>query len=231
MTEFSPKEYDAWYETPLGSLCDKLEKDAIFVLLGDRFKICPHLVLDVGCGTGNYMLELARQGIKTVGMDSSFDMALFAKTKVENQGLKACLVIGNADAMPFKNDVFDGVLSVTTLCFVSNAKMALDEIKRVVKPEGDVVLGELNKLSYWAGLRRIKGLFKKSSYSEARFFSLQKLKGLLEDVGFNNLKWSSCLYFPPLNSRFILKLWRFFERAGCLLFPKNGAFIVISGTK
>lgn len=231
MAKFSPKEYDAWYKTPLGSLCDKLEKEAVFALFVDRFKICPHLVLDVGCGTGNYTLELAQKGIKAVGIDSSFDMALFAKTKAERQGLEANFVVGNVEAMPFKNDAFDGVLSITTLCFVSNAEMTVDEIKRVVKPGGDVVLGELNKLSYWAVLRRIKALFKKSSYREAKFFSLRKLKGLLEEAELKNLKWSSCIYFPSINSKWFLKGYRFFESAGKVLFPKNGAFIVIGGTK
>lgn len=204
MTKFSPKEYDAWYETPLGSLCDRLEKEGVFALVKPK-----GLVLDVGCGTGNYTLELAKRGARAVGIDSLFDMALFAKTKAKKQGLKAHFVVGRGEAMPFKNHVFDGALSITTLCFASNAKMAVDEIKRVVKPEGYVVLGELNKLSYWAVLRRIKALFKESIYSEARVFSLRKLKGLLEEAGVKNLKWSSCLYFPPIDSEWFLKGYGF----------------------
>lgn len=226
MTKFSPKEYDAWYQTKLGNLCDRLEKKTIFALFRPK-----GLVLDVGCGTGNYTLEMASRGATAIGMDSSFDMALFAKIKAEKQGLKAHFVAGRGEAMPFKNDTFDGALSVTTLCFASNAETMIDEMKRVIKPEGHVVLGELNKLSYWALLRRIKALFKKSSYSEARFFSLQELKWLLEEAGFQDLKWSSCLYFPPINSNWFLKVYRFFENMGKILFPKNGAFIVIGGTK
>lgn len=226
MTNFSPREYNAWYETPLGSLCDRLEKSAIFTIFKPE-----GLVLDVGCGTGNYTLELARRGAMAVGMDSSFDMALFAKTKAEEQGLKAHFVVGRGEALPFKTSLFDAALSVTTLCFVSNVEKMLDEIKRVVKPCGDVVLGELNKLSYWALIRRIKALFRKSSYSEARFFSLRKLKGLFGKAGFKHLRWSSCLYFPPIDSERFLRWWRFFEKAGSALFPKNGAFIVMSGSK
>lgn len=226
MTKLSPEEYDAWYKTPLGSLCDRLEKETIFELFKPK-----ELVLDIGCGTGNYTLELANQGVNAVGIDSSFDMAVFAKMKAERNGLKTSFVVGNVEAMPFKNDVFDGALSITTLCFVSNTEMTVDEIKRVVKPEGDLVLGELNRLSYWAVLRRIKALFKKSSYRRASFFSLQKLKGLLEEVELKNLKWSSCLYFPPVNLSWILKRYRFFERIGKIMFPKGGAFVVVIGVK
>lgn len=231
MAKFSPKEYDAWYKTPLGSLCDKLEKEAVFALFVDRFKICPQLVLDVGCGTGNYTLELARQGIKVISIDSSFEMAAFAKRKADKEGLKSNFVVGRAEAMPFKGNIFDGVLSITTLCFVSNAGMAVDGIKRVVRPEGSVVLGELNKWSYWAVLRKIKALFKESSYRGAKFFSFKSLKRLLKKRGFKDLKWSACLYFPPINSEKLLRRWRFFENMGKRLFPKYGAFIVISGVK
>lgn len=226
MTQFSPEKYYAWYKTPLGSLCDRLEKEAVFALFKPK-----GLVLDVGCGTGNYTLELARQGIKTVGMDSSFDMALFAKTKAETGGLKANFVVGNAEAMPFGSNAFDGVLGVTTLCFVSNPEMAITEMKQVLKPDGALVLGELNGLSYWALLRRIKASFKKSSYRGARFFSLRKLKGLLEKAELKDLKWSPCIYFPPINSKWFLKGYSFFESTGKVLFPRNGAFIAIKGAK
>lgn len=226
MAKFSPKEYDAWHETPLGSLCDKLEKEEIFTLFHPK-----GLVLDVGCGTGNYTLELTRREATVVGIDSSFDMILSAKRKAKEQGLKAHFVAGKGEALPFKSGVFDGAFSITTLCFASNAAMMVDEIKRVVRLEGEVVLGELNKLSYWALLRRIKALFKESSYRGARFFSLKGLKRFLEEKGFGDLKWSSCLYFPPIDSQWFLKCCKFFEGAGKVLFPKNGAFIVIGGKK
>ncbi|MBI3399186.1 MAG: class I SAM-dependent methyltransferase [Deltaproteobacteria bacterium] len=226
MDKFSPEKYDGWYETPFGRLCDRLEKEAVFSLFKPK-----GLVIDVGCGTGNYTLELARRGVKTVGIDSSFDMIVFAKTKAEREGLKPNFVIGRAEAIPFRNDVFDGILEVTTLCFASNPDLATAEMKRILKPTGQVVLGELNTLSYWAILRRIKVLFKKSSYRWARFFSLRKLNGLLKETGFKDLRWSSCLYFPPINSRWFLKRWGVFENTGKVLSPQSGAFIVVAGTK
>lgn len=226
MSRFSPQDYDAWYETPLGSLCDRLEKEAVLTFLKPE-----GLVLDMGCGTGNYTLELAKHGVKVVGMDSSFDMAAFAKIKTERDGLRAGFVIGKGEAMPFKSNTFNGVLGVTALCFVSNPEKATAEIKRVLKSGGNVVLGELNGLSCWAVLRRIKALFKESIYRKAKFFSLKRLKELLEKAEFKDLKWSSCLYFPPVNSGWFLRLWRLFEILGNTTIPKAGAFLVIAGRK
>src|SRR4030067_1022817 len=42
--------YDAWYATPVGQLVDRLEKDAVFRLVGTD---CEGVVLDLSCGTGN----------------------------------------------------------------------------------------------------------------------------------------------------------------------------------
>lgn len=50
--------YDAWYTTPLGAFADDREKEAVFALAGVRPGVG---ALDVGCGTGNYTLALARR--------------------------------------------------------------------------------------------------------------------------------------------------------------------------
>lgn len=50
--------YDTWYTTPLGAFADARQKEAIFALAGVR---PGEWALDVGCGTGNYTLALARQ--------------------------------------------------------------------------------------------------------------------------------------------------------------------------
>ncbi len=226
MTKFSPEEYDAWYETPLGSLCDRLEKEAIFRLFKPKGR-----VLDAGCGTGNYTMELVKQGVQVVGMDSSVDMTLFAKRKSEKKGFKVNFVVGKGEAMPFKSNIFDSALGITTLCFVSEPEKMLNEVKRVLKEGGGFILGDLNRYSYWAFLRRVKGLFKESVYRQAIFFSIKGLREILQLTGFKDLRWSSCIYFPPVDSRWFLKGYRLFEMPGKAIFPKNGAFVTIACTK
>ncbi|MBI5683355.1 MAG: class I SAM-dependent methyltransferase [Deltaproteobacteria bacterium] len=221
-----PDKYDAWYQTHLGSLCDKLEKDAIFSLFKPK-----GLVLDIGCGTGNYTYEVQKRGGKAVGMDTDFDMVLFAKNKATIKGVKPLFIVGNAQALPFKDNLFDGILEVTALCFIRHPETVIKEAHRVLKSDGTIVIGELNRLSYWAFLRRAKGWFKETVYKHARFFSISTLTEMLHETGFKDLQRSSCLHFPPIDSKWFLKIYKIFEKAGRTVFPKDGAFLVITGRK
>lgn len=223
--KFQPEEYDRWYKTPLGSLCDRLEKEAIFTPLKTK-----GLVLDIGCGTGNYTLELLKRGVHAVGIDSSLDMVLSARNKTTANRFKPLFVVGDAERLPFKNSIFDSVLEVTALCFIKHPERVIKETHRVLKPNGSILIGELNRFSYWAFLRRLKGLFKESIYRHARFYGIKTLTEVLQKTGFKDLKWSSCIYFPPINAEWFLKGYRFFEDIG-RLFPKNGAFIAAIGRK
>ena len=75
--------YDGWYETPLGSFADEVEIALAFGL----FEVRPgDLILDAGCGTGNFSLKLARKGARVVGVDISPDMLALAREKAAREG-------------------------------------------------------------------------------------------------------------------------------------------------
>jgi len=99
-------------------------------------------VLDVGCGTG-----LVTQKIQdVVGLDISFGMI---------KNFKGKRVVGDAHALPFKNDCFNIVLSLTVLQDCENPLLVLKEMKRV-------------------GGRLIFSVLKKGKWSRERFERLVK---------------------------------------------------------
>src|SRR4030065_1024204 len=95
---WNPEEYDAWYKTSLGALCDKLEKELVFSLIAIKHG---DAVLDAGCGTGNYTIELAKRGANVVGVDSSEEMLDRARGKAQKTGTEATFQVANAMNLPF----------------------------------------------------------------------------------------------------------------------------------
>ncbi len=77
------------------------------------------LLLDVGCGTG---LALNFFKVKSVGIDNSYLMLKKAQANV---------VKANAENLPFKNNIFDTVISVTSIQNFKNPEKAVMEMKRV----------------------------------------------------------------------------------------------------
>lgn len=220
--------YDAWYQTPLGSLCGELEGRAVLEMAAVK---AGEKALDIGCGTGYFSLMLARAGAEVTGVDRSGAMVAFAEEKARREGIAADFQVANAGSLPFPPESFDLVTGVTALCFAEAPERVLREARRVLKPSGRIVIGELNALSPWAVARRIKGLVRPSVYRHARFFRPAELERLLTASGFLITARRTLLYFPPLNSPLLLSRYQWFERTGERLFPGGGAFIAESGVK
>ncbi|MFA5809014.1 MAG: class I SAM-dependent methyltransferase [Thermoleophilia bacterium] len=225
--EFAEK-YNAWYASPLGRVCLDLEKAAVMDFAAAR---PGEKALDIGCGTGAFTLELARRGANTTGVDQSENMVSLARSMAAQDGQQVGQQVGftvaDAEALPFHDDEFDLVIAVTVLCFAAEPVRLLRESLRVLKPNGRLVLGELNSLSPWAWWRRVKRRLVKSSFSGARFFSPKKLAALLLENGFQIEGLRTLLYFPPVNSSLLLRQHRFFERVGGRILPDRGAFVAI----
>lgn len=228
MKPWDPEEYDAWYETPLGNLSDRLEKKLVFSLIGIR---PGEAVLDVGCGTGNYTIELARRGAAVVGIDRSEEMLVWARQKVKDERLKVNFQAADALDLPFPDSSFDAVVSNGLLCFLNEPEMALMEMHRVLKPGGRLVVGVLNKWSPWALFRRMKGLFKDTIYNQARFISPPELEGFLKRAGFDVKDDKTCLFFFPISCKLYLRLAEPFERLDRAVTPRMGAFLAASAIK
>lgn len=225
---WNPEEYDAWYKTSLGAISDRLEKELVFSLIeikqGDA-------VLDVGCGTGNYTIELAKRGADVIGIDSSEEMLAWARIKAQKAYIEASFMAADATNLPFPDSFFDTVLSNGLLCFLKEPEKALMEMHRVLKPGGRLVIGVLNRWSPWSFFRRIKALFKETIYNQAHFISPPELEGLIRGAGFDVKETSTCLFFFPINNKVYLKIAEQFERLDKVVIPRMGAFLAVSAVK
>ena len=103
--------------------------------------------LDVGCGQGWYLCELARRGFDMHGVDRSESQVKLASEYAAAQGVSAVLRQGDATALPYGDGEFDFAYSINVLHHIVDPAMrlaAFSEITRVLKPGGMFFLHEMN---------------------------------------------------------------------------------------
>ncbi len=216
--------YDKWYVTPIGKYVDDTEKEQVFSLWQTK----KGLVLDLGCGTGNYTLELIKRQIKVIGLDASFSMLLLARKKLPS----AYHVQADALFLPFKDNLFDGVLSITLFEFLSSPQTVLREVYRILKPGGEVVIGTMNTFSLWFLFKRLKTLFTETAYRYARFYTINQLKKLLKKTGFKNIKTRGVIYLPAFIPPKLIPLAQRLDKKWANTHLKHlAAFVLIKGER
>lgn len=213
------EKYDGWFKTPLGSHVDRLEKELTFRLLAPR---PGERVLDVGTGTANYLLELARMGLDCTGLDPGPTMVSIAGAKARAEGLNLRLVRARAEALPFVSQGFDIVLSVTAFEFFRDPALAVSEMVRVCRPGGRIVIGVLNKWSLWALKRRILSWFRESVFAQCRFYSYPEMRRLTKPAS-----WGTAVFAPPWTPPSLIPRFDRWERRLQALARPFGAYLVV----
>ncbi len=106
-------------------------------------------VLDLATGTGDLALLIARREPSTtlVGLDPSEKMLAVGERKVQAAGLgsRIELVVGDAQALPFEANVFDGTCIAFGIRNVPDRSAALREMARVTRPGGRIAILELSE--------------------------------------------------------------------------------------
>ena len=113
-------------------------------------------VLEVAVGTG-LNLPLYGPGVRLTAVDLSPGMLAIARKRASDLGVAVDLREGDAHQLPFNDESFDAVVSTYSLCNIPDVAKALDEMYRVLRPEGKLVLVDhirsTNKIVY--GIQRV----------------------------------------------------------------------------
>lgn len=169
-----PEKYDQWFATPIGNLVKKYEAELIL----DVLKPGPgEVILDAGCGTGIFTVEILPYNSHVIGIDISIPMLMRAARKTTGYPFQA--VLADISQLPFSENVFDKVISVTALEFIVDAKGALKELFRVTRRGGCIVVATLNSLSPWATRRKAEAKKGHTLFQEAIFRSPEELRALV----------------------------------------------------
>jgi ubiquinone/menaquinone biosynthesis C-methylase UbiE len=137
-------DYDAWHRRVFES--DPEHQDASspwYQLVREKIGAVAGLrVLEVACGRGGFVSELARNGARATGCDFSFSALRVARCKMAeaSNDPPAALVHGDAQRLPFADDCFDLIVSCETIEHVPDVRLAILEMHRVTRPGGKLFL-------------------------------------------------------------------------------------------
>jgi ubiquinone/menaquinone biosynthesis C-methylase UbiE len=93
-------------------------------------------ILEIGFGTGLNLKHYPKHVHHLTAIDPGEGMARIARHRIEQSEIDVDLHVQTAEELPFEDGEFDCVVSTWTLCSVQDAKRAVAEISRVLKPGG-----------------------------------------------------------------------------------------------
>ena len=102
------------------------------------------LILDVGCGKAIDGARLWEKGAKVIGLEPSHVMMVRAKQYLNESNARVALAQGIGENLPFKPHSFDKVMCKGALDHFFSPSETMEEIARVLKPEGEMIISIAN---------------------------------------------------------------------------------------
>ena len=225
-TTIGPDAYGSWRSTSLGAVTEGIEQRLILEMMGD---LKGARVLDVGCGDGTLACAAASRGAVVTGLDPDPAMVAAGRARPARDGLEVEFMDGRIERLPFADGSFDVVVAVTVLCFVADARAAVREMARVLRPGGRLVLGELGRWNLWAAIRRLRGWSGSPIWKAARFRTAGTLRALAEQAGLRTTTIRGAVFYPPIGlcARLVASLDGWLGR----ITTTDAAFIALAAIK
>jgi 2-polyprenyl-3-methyl-5-hydroxy-6-metoxy-1,4-benzoquinol methylase len=144
-------EYDVWHQRIHDA--DPSHEDASspwYQLVGEYIGgIAGLRILEVACGRGGFVREMARAGARVTGCDFSAAALHAASTKLRaGEGRPVALIQGDAQNLPFADNSFDLVVSCETIEHLPDVKAAIRGMHRVTRPGGKLLLTTPNYANF-----------------------------------------------------------------------------------
>jgi ubiquinone/menaquinone biosynthesis C-methylase UbiE len=128
-------------------------------------------VLEAGCGPGNLLPQLASRFGRVCALDASSRMLDVARTHAADFR-NITYQVGNIEALPFGDESFDLVCSAGVIEYLPNIERAVQEIHRVLRPGGLLILSTTNANAPSSRLRPARDLFVRIPFV-ARMFGIE----------------------------------------------------------
>lgn len=158
------------------------------------------LVLDVGCGNGQNSLLAAGKTEKVIGFDIDKKQLKIAKDEAVRRGLKNVRFdyVSAEDKFPYKSTSFDKIIFLGVLEHLFNRESILKEIRRVMKSDGQLLLGVPNETTSWKKLQMKVGVQHFTDPDHKLEFTRQSITDLLTKTGFTPISIQPTAFDTPL---------------------------------
>jgi ubiquinone/menaquinone biosynthesis C-methylase UbiE len=157
-------------------------------------------ILEIGCGTGRFSQVLMRLSPNHVGADFSLAMLL------QDKGCVPIKVCADTQDLPFRDSIFDICVGVATFSYLPHKEAAVQSIRRVLKPNGRVLLIDMNRKSPIFALSPLAygDTRKKAHQPWIRESSVATYSRLFENGGFRILDSGHFSFVPHVSPKWFV---------------------------
>lgn len=156
--------------------------------------IKPSTAIDVGCGSGRWLLRLQKAGVNVIGVDFCEEMLAEAR---RYPSLRGRLALGNAEALPVRAAATDLVLCSMALGYFPDLKKAFREFTRVAAPGGYIAVSDLHPAALTAGWTRSFRAETKLYEIDNHRHSIEDIEDAAHDAGLRNALRQTAYLGPP----------------------------------
>lgn len=125
--------------------------------------------------------------------------------------------------LPLNRNSIDCIVAPLILEPFGNSFTLLDEIDRVLKPMGLIILLNINPWSLW-GLAMKSGLLHCYNNKKIKMRTAFNLNRIFLQRGYRQCSLSNFCYIPPINNKSIIKKMTFFDEVGKMIWPFPSGF-------
>ncbi len=146
-------------------------------------RIHGHDVLELGCGLGDLLADMAEAGHACLAVEQSSQMVAAARETLQRRKLdeKAWVIQGSAQHLPFSNASFDTVVSTFPSEYIYDPN-TIAEVERVLRPAGRLIVIEGANLLPVGFLQPLLALIQALVYGPAAVFGPRKQRNLDEEM-------------------------------------------------
>ncbi|MDD5490107.1 MAG: class I SAM-dependent methyltransferase [Candidatus Moranbacteria bacterium] len=219
------KMYDDWKNS--GNLSDSPRIKVMLSML-DRMNMENKNILDIGCHDGTFLSLAKNRNNNFFGLEASE----WGAEKSRGKGIQVTKYFFNdADKLPYQDSFFDAVVAGEIIEHIFDTDFFLEEIKRVLKPGGKLIISTPNIVSLGRRLLMLLGISPiieispncPESVGHIRYFTFKAIERLIRKHDFAILSLQSdCVNFSEngrIKSALLAKI-----------FPRLGASIICLAT-